>query len=144
LKQQSFSSLEQAHKKKQTKREIFLGEMDAVVPWARLEALISPHYTKPRKGRRQMPLSVMLRINFLQQWYGLSEPGAEEALYDIHSMRNFAGLDLAQDAIPDETTILNFRHPLEKHGLTEVLFEAINTYLEERALCAGARSWTPP
>ena len=74
LKQQSFSSLEQAHKKKRTKRESFLGEMDAVVPWARLEALIAPHYTKPRKGRPQMPLSVMLRIYFLQQWYDLSDP----------------------------------------------------------------------
>jgi len=105
-----------------------------VVPWARLEALISPHYTKPRKGRPQMPLSVMLRIYFLQQWYGLSDPGAEEALYDMHSMREFAGLDLARDAIPDETTILNFRHLLEKHKLTEALFDAVKTYLQERAL----------
>jgi len=134
LKQQSFSSLEQAHKKKLTKREVFLDEMDAVVPWAPLEALISPHYTKPRKGRPQMPLSVMLRIYFLQQWYGLSDPGAEEALYDMHSMRDFAGLDLARDAIPDETTILNFRHLLEKHKLTEALFDAVKTYLQERAL----------
>jgi len=134
LKQQSFSSLEQAHKKKQTKREFFLGEMEAVVPWARLEALITPHYTKPRKGRPQMPLSVMLRIYFLQQWYGLSDPGAEEALYDMHSMREFAGLDLGHDAIPDETTILNFRHLLEKHKLTEALFDAVKTYLQERAL----------
>jgi len=105
LRQQSFSSLEQAHKKKRTKREVFLGEMDAVVPWARLEALIAPHYTKARKGRPQMPLSVMLRIYFLQQWYNLSDPGAEESLYDMHSMRDFAGLDLARAAIPDETTI---------------------------------------
>jgi len=134
LKQQSFSSLEQANKKKQTKREVFLGEMDAVVPWVRLEALIAQHYTKPRKGRPQMPLSVMLRIYFLQQWYGLSDPGAEEALYDMHSMRDFAGLDLARDAIPDETTILNFRHLLEKHQLTEALFDAVKTYLQERAL----------
>jgi len=134
LKQQSFSSLEQAQKKKRTKREVFLDEMDAVVPWARLEASISPHYTKPRKGRPQMPLSVMLRIYFLQQWYGLSDPGAEEALYDMHSMRDFTGLDLGQDAIPDETTILNFRHLLEKYKLTEVLFLDVKTYLEERAL----------
>ena len=95
--QQSFSSLEQAHKKKRTKREIFLGEMEAAVPWARLEALIAPHYTKQRLGRPQMPLAVMLRIYFLQQWYYLSDPGAEEALYDMHSMREFAGLDLAHD-----------------------------------------------
>jgi len=134
LKQQSFASLEQAHKKKKTKREVFLDEMDAVVPWRRLEALISPHYTKPGKGRPQMPLSLMLRIYFLQQWYGLSDPGAEEALYDMHSMRDFAGLDLGHDAIPDETTILKFRHLLEKHKLTEALFDAVKAYLDERAL----------
>ena len=110
MKQHGFSSFEQMQKKKCTKREIFLGEMEAVVPWTRLAALIAPYYTKPRKGRPQMPLSVMLRIYFLQQWYSLSDPGAEEALYDMHSMRNFVGLDLGHDAIPDETTILNFRH----------------------------------
>ncbi len=134
LKQQSFSSLEQAHKKKRTKREVFLGEMEAVVPWARLEALIAPLYTKPRKGRPQMPLGAMLRIYFLQQWYGLSDPGAEEALYDMHSMRDFANLDLAHDAIPDETSILNFRHLLERHNLTEALFAQVSAYLEEHAL----------
>lgn len=134
MKQQSFSSLEQAHKKKRTKREVFLGEMDAVVLWARLEALIAPHYTKPRKGRPQMPLVVMLRIYFLQQWYGLSDPGAEEALYDMHSMREFAGLDFAHDTIPDETTILNFRHLLEAHNLTEALFGAVSEYLEDQSL----------
>jgi IS5 family transposase len=134
LKQQSFSSLEQSHKKKRTKREIFLGEMDVVVPWARLEALIAPHYTKPRKGRPQMPLVVMLRIYFLQQWYGLSDPGVEEALYDMHSMRDFTGLNLAHDAIPDETTILNFRHLLEAHNLTEAVFGAVSKYLEEQSL----------
>ncbi len=134
MKQQSFSSLEQAHKKKRTKREVFLAEMDVVVPWARLEGLIAPHYTKQRKGRPQMPLVVMLRIYLLQQWYSLSDPGAEEALYDMHSMRDFAGLDLAHDPIPDETTILNFRHLLERHDLTEALFGAVSNYLQERSL----------
>ena len=132
--QQSFSSLDYAHKKKWTKREIFLGEMDAAVPWGRLEGLIGSHYNKSRKGRPQMPLIVMLRIYFLQQWYGLSDPGAEEALYDIHSMRNFAGLELGRDAIPDETTILNFRHLLERHKLTKALFSGVKAYLEERSL----------
>lgn len=100
MKQLGFSSFEHAHKKKRTKREVFLGEMDAVVPWSCVEGLISPFYTRSRKGRPQMPLGVMLRIYFLQQWYGLSDPGAEEAHYDMHSMRDFAGLDLALDAIP--------------------------------------------
>jgi IS5 family transposase len=81
-----------------------------------------------------MPLSVMLRIYFIQQWYGLSDPGAEEALYDMHSLREFVGVELGRDPIPDETTILNFRHLLERHNLTEALFEAVKTDLEERAL----------
>lgn len=134
MRQQSFSSLDYAHKKKRTKREIFLGEMDGVVPWVRLEGLIGPHYVKRGKGRPQMPLIVMLRIYFLQQWYNLSDPGVEEALYDIHSMRNFAGLELCRDAIPDETTILNFRHLLEKHDLTQTLFDVVKSYLEECSL----------
>jgi IS5 family transposase len=137
--QQSFSSLDYGHKKKRTRREKFLFEMDKVVPWARLEALIEPHFPKAagacgKGGRPPISLTVMLRIYFLQQWYGLSDPGAEEALYDIHSMRDFAGLELGRDAIPDETTILNFRHLLEKHKLTKALFEEVADYLEERKL----------
>jgi hypothetical protein len=94
--------------------------MAAVVPWAKLEGLIAPHYPKmgPQGGRRPFPLPVMLRIYCLQQWYNLSDPGAEEALYDIQSMRAFCVLELGRDAIPDETTILNFRHLLERHDLT--------------------------
>ena len=110
-----FASLDFAAKKKRTKRDVFLTEMAAVVPWGALEALIEPHYPKvgPQGGRRPFPLSTMLHIYCLQQWYNLSDPGAEEALYDIQSMRAFAGLELGCDAIPDETTILNFRHLLE-------------------------------
>jgi len=134
MKQQSFSSLEYSSKKRRTKREIFLGEMDKVVPWVRLEALIEPHYPKPGKGRHPFPLSTMLRIYFLQQWYGLSDPGAEEALYDMDSMRRFAGFDLARDAILDETTILNFRHLLEKHDLTDAIFVSVRDYLEDKKL----------
>ena len=136
--QLSFATLDHRNKKKQTKRERFLGEMDAVVPWATLLGLIEPHYPKAGKGRRPYPLEVMLRIYFLQQWYQLSDPGAEEALYDIQSMRAFAGLELGRDAIPDETTILNFRHLLEAHDLTKAIFEAVTTHLEEQgALLRG-------
>ena len=103
-----------------------------------------PHYTKQRLGRPQMPLAVMLRIYFLQQWYYLSDPGAEEALYDMHSMREFAGLDLAHEAVPDETTILNFRHLLERHNLTEVLFEAVSSYLQEQSLLMRVEIIIPP
>jgi Transposase domain (DUF772)/Transposase DDE domain len=129
--QLSFASLEFVAKKKRTKRDVFLGEMAAVVPWARLEALIEPHYPKmgPQGGRRPFPLSTMLRIYCLQQWYNLSDPGAEEALYDIQSMRAFCGLEFGRDAIPDETTILNFRHLLERHELTKAIFEGVAEHL---------------
>ena len=136
----SFASLDFAGKKKRTKRDVFLGEMAAVVPWGKLEAVIEPHYPKlgPQGGRRPYPLAVMLRIYCLQQWYALSDPGAEEALYDIQSMRAFAGLELGSDAIPDETTILNFRHLLERHDLTKAVFAAVAEHLEARgALLRG-------
>jgi transposase, IS5 family len=132
MSQLSFATLDFAAKKKRTKRDVFLGEMSAVVPWAKLEAVIEPHYPKtgPQGGRRPFPLSTMLRIYCLQQWYSLSDPGAEEALYDIQSMRAFAGLELGRDAIPDETTILNFRHLLERHELTKAVFDAVKEHLE--------------
>ena len=132
--QLSFASLDFAAKKKRTKRDVFLAEMAAVVPWAKLEGLIEPHYPKmgPKGGRRPFPLASMLRIYCLQQWYNLSDPGAEEALYDIQSMRAFAGLELGSDAIPDETTILNFRHLLEAHDLTKAIFAAVAEHLEAR------------
>jgi IS5 family transposase len=131
MSQLSFSSLDYAAKKKTTKREVFLAEMSAVLPWGKLEAVIAPHSPKmgPQGGRRPFPLSTMLRIYCLQQWYNLSDPGAEEALYDIQSMRVFAGLELGQDTIPDETTILNFRHLLERHDLTKAIFAAVAEHL---------------
>src|SRR5665648_282165 len=130
--QLSFATLDHQNKKKRTKREIFLAELDAVVPWAQLFDLIEPHYAKIGNGRRPYPLAVMLRIYFLQQWYQLSDPGAEEALYDIQPMRAFADLELGRDAIPDETTILNFRHLLERHELTKAIFAAVAEHLEAR------------
>jgi IS5 family transposase len=132
--QLSFASHEFAAKKKHTKRDRFLSEMASVVPWSKLEAVIKSHYPKAglRGGRRPVPLSVMLRIYCLQQWYNLSDPGAEEALYDIQSMRAFCGLELGHDTIPDETTILNFRHLLERHDLTKAVFEAVAEHLEAR------------
>ena len=131
MNQLSFASLDFAAKKKRTKRDVFLAEMSAVVPWGVLAALIEPHYPKlgAKGGRRPFPLPVMLRIYCLQQWYNLSDPGAEEALYDIQSMRAFAGLELSRDAIPDETTILNFRHLLERHDLTKAIFAAVAEHL---------------
>jgi IS5 family transposase len=107
--QLSFSTLDHQNKKKCTKRERFLAEMDAVVPWALWIALIEPYYPKARNGRRPYPLEVMLRIYFLQQWYQLSDPGAEEALYDIQSMRAFVGLELGRDAYAQPTRVTRCR-----------------------------------
>jgi transposase, IS5 family len=138
--QLSFASLEFAGKKKSTKRDVFLAEMAAVVPWSVLEGVIAPHYPRAgaNGGRRPYPIAVMLRIYCLQQWYNLSDPGAEEALYDIESMRAFCDLELGRDPIPDETTILNFRHLLEAQALTKTVFEAVADHLEARgALLRG-------
>ena len=139
MKQGSLSMTGYFDKGKKTKRERFLAEMDQVVPWARLCALIEPHYPKasPAGGRPPLPLERMLRIYCLQQWYNLSDPGAEEALYDSITMRQFAGVSTDADIIPDETSILNFRRLLEGHQLTERLLAEINAHLCERGLLVG-------
>jgi IS5 family transposase len=124
-------------KGKTSKRERFLAEMDAVMPWARLEAVIAPVYPKGERGRPPIPLSVMLRVYCLQQWFNLSDPGVEEALMDIDCLRRFVGIGHGTDRIPDETVVLNFRRLLETHNLTEALFVAINTELAERGLIVG-------
>lgn len=122
------------HKKVTTKRETFLNEMERVVPWSRLLKLIEPYYPKAGNGRPPMPMETMLRIYFLQQWYSLSDPAAEEVLYDIEIMRQFAQLELFDDAIPDETTILKFRHMIERHTLSEAIFADINNHLVEKGI----------
>src|SRR3954465_6317949 len=125
MKQLSFSDAEYGGKRKRTRREVFLAEMHRAMPWSQLEALIAPHYPKAGGGCRPYPLAAMLRIPCLQQWYGLSDPAMEEELYEIASMRQFAGLLLARGTVPDETTILNFRHLLEQHGLGREIFDAV-------------------
>jgi len=131
--QLTFSDAEYAGKRKRTRREVFLDEMDKVMPWNALLALIEPHYPKAGRGRRPYPLATMLRIHFLQQWYALSDPAMEEALYEIAPLRQFARLSLL-DAIPDETTMLNFRHLLERHGLAAQMLTAVNADLSKRGL----------
>ena len=132
--------LDEAMKKKATKREIFLAEMDAVVPWSRLVSVIEPQCPKAglRGGRPPISLETMLRVYFLQNWYGLSDPGAEDALLDIEPMRTFAGIEFGIHRIPDETTVLKFRRLLEKHDLTEKLFETVNQLLKEKGYTVGA------
>lgn len=135
-KQPVIPGLQDAVKKKVTRREQFLSEMDRVVPRGRLLALIAPHYPKagPKGGRPPMPLETMLRVYFLQNWYALSDPMAEETLYDSEAMRGFAGIELGDDRIPDETTILNFRHLLERNGLTEAIFAEVNAHLADKGI----------
>jgi transposase, IS5 family len=134
MKQTTFASLAWNGKGKITRRERFLAEMDAVIPWARLAALIEPHYPKAGNGTQPMPLERMLRIYFMQNWFNLSDPAAEDSLYDSESMRRFAGIELAEDAVPDETTILRFRHLLEQHRLTEQIFAQVRSLLEGKRL----------
>lgn len=134
MKQTTFASAAWDRKGKVTRRERFLAEMDAVIPWPRLLGLIEPHYPKAGNGTQPMPMERMLRIYFMQNWFNLSDPAAEDSLYDSESMRRFAGIELAEDAIPDETTILRFRHLLERHQLTERMFAEIRSLLEERRL----------
>jgi IS5 family transposase len=119
---------------KVTRRAQFLAEMNQVVPWSRLLALIEPHYPKAGKGRPPKGLEIMLRMYFLQHWFNLSDPAVEEALYDSLAMRDFVGIDLGRDAAPDETTVLNFRHLLEKHHLGDRMFAEVNAYLAERGM----------
>ena len=139
MKQISFATLAESVKKRKTKRERFLDEMESVVPWAALLALIEPHYPKAGKGRRPRGLETMLRIYFMQQWFNLSDPGMEDALYDVPCMRVFARLDLFDESMPDETTILKFRRLLEKHQLTAAIMNAINDTLEQQGVAAQGR-----
>ena len=132
--QRTFASMAWQAKGKVTRRERFLAEMDAVIPWSRLIALIEPHYPKAGQGRQPLGLEKMLRIYFLQQWFNLSDPQAEDAIYDSESMRRFARVELGDEVVPDESTILRFRHLLERHGLTQAIFDSITGLLEERRL----------
>ena len=134
MKQTTFASAAWDKKGKVTRRERFLAEMDAVIPWKHLNRLIEPHYPKAGNGTQPMPQERMLRIYFMQQWFNLSDPAMEDSLYDSESMRRFAGIELSEDAIPDETTILRFRHLLEKHYLTQAIFGQIRTLLEQKRL----------
>ena len=124
----TFAELEYDSKKRRTRREIFLEKMEGLIPWQQLEDRIEPFYAKAGRGRRPYPLGVMLRVHCVQLFYNLSDPGMEDLLYEVESVRRFAGLRLS-GPLPDETTILNFRHLLETQGLGMGLFEEINVHL---------------
>ena len=114
---------------RKSKRELFLEEMDRIVPWSGLVELIQPHYPRGEHGRPPVGLERMLRLYFLQQWFNLSDPGLEDALYESPVLRLFAGIDLGREPAPDETTILHFRHLLEKHDLGRKMLKMVNEYL---------------
>lgn len=135
MKQQSFASLSYTAKKRKTRKELFLEQMEQCVPWSAFEAIIEPHYpTSGRRGGQPIGLPEMLRIYLMQQWFNLSDPMMEDALYEIESMRRFAGLELCEDRLPDETTILKFRHLLERHQLTDRMLAAVSEHLHAHGL----------
>jgi len=119
---------------KKTRRAVFLEEMEQVVPWRELCALIEPHYPRAGQGRPPIGVERMLRIYFLQQWFNLSDPGVEEALYDSATLRQFAGLDLGAEPVPDETTVCKFRHLLEEHNLGEKILGTVNQHLQAKGV----------
>jgi IS5 family transposase len=122
---------------KQTRRAEFLAQMEIVVPWRELCAEIEPYYPKAGNGRPPVGLERMLRMYFLQQWFNLSDPAVEEALYDSVAMRHFVAIDLGQEPVPDQTTVCKFRHLLERHGLGAKIFARVNGYLESRGVKIG-------
>ena len=134
MKQISFSQAEFQRKKRRTRREVFLAEMEQIMPWEELFAVVEPHYPKGKRGRPPVGLKRMLRVYFVQQWNGLSDVGVEDAITDSQALRAFVGIDLSREAAPDATTVLQFRHLLEQHGLTKKLFEAVNTALTAAGL----------
>jgi IS5 family transposase len=139
MNQRSFASAEFAMKKKRTRREKFLAEMERIVPWARLLAVIEPLYPKSgRVGRPPIGAAKMLRMYCLQQWYGLADEALEDALYDSQALRDFVGVDLSRESVPDATTLLKFRCLLNDNDLTRALFEEINAHLREQGLLMRA------
>src|SRR5215216_1783881 len=132
--QTSFSQAEFAAKKKTTRREKFLARMEEVIPWAKLLAVIAPFYPKGERGRPPIGLERMLRVYFLQHWYGLADEALEDALYDSQALRDFVGIDLSRESVPDATTLLKFRRLLLANDLTKALFDEINAHLAEQGL----------
>src|SRR5271154_6615247 len=130
----SFLQAEYARKKKPPRRDKFLAEMEAVVPWARLVQRLQSLYPKGERGRPPIGLERLLRVSFVQQWYGLADEAVEDAFYDSQALRGFAGIDLNRDPVPDATTVLHFRHWLERHGLTKAVFDEVAGMLAERGL----------
>jgi IS5 family transposase len=132
--QQTFSDIEYSKRKRVSRREMFLQKMDVLIPWAELEAVIRPHYYAGKRGRPPRGIEVMLRMYLLQAWYNLSDEMAEEEIYDSRAMKEFVRIGFQEECAPDATTLLGFRHLLERNGLQKQLFEKTNEILEREGM----------
>ena len=132
--QTSMSDIEYNNRRKKTRREVFLETMDAIIPWRRLIALIGPHYYHNETGRPPLGIETMLRMYLLQIWFGLSDELTEDGIFDSRAMRDFMGINFLISQAPDSTTLMNFRHLLEKAGLQERIKDEILSLLEENGL----------
>ena len=133
--QMSFAQAEYRAKKKLTRRDIFLAKMEQVVPWSRLIAVVEPHYPKSgKRGRPPIGIERMLRMYLIQQWYGVADEAVEVAIYDGQALRNFCGIDTGVTSVPDSTTLMDFRHLLEKNALPQAMLQKVNALLKERGL----------
>ena len=134
MNQMTFSDVENSGRKKVTQKEKFLREMDAIVPWGEWVAKIAPHYPAGKRGRPPRGIEVMLRMYLLQIWFSLSDEGLEDAIYDIYAFQRFLGINFMEEQVPDATTLLKFRHLLEKHNICEALFKDIVKRLDAAGL----------
>ena len=134
MKQQTFSDIEYSGRKRKTKREEFLDSMDQIIPWDSWVDMIRPYYYKNRRGRRPRNIETMLRMYLMQNWFNLSDEGIEEAIYDSYAMRRFIGINFMDEQVPDATTLLHFRHLIEKHHIGEKIFADVNERLEKAGL----------
>ena len=134
MRQMTFSDIEYSHRKKITKKEKFLNEMDAIIPWERWVELIVPFYPAGKRGRPPRGIELMLRMYLLQNWFNLSDEGIEDAIYDTYSFQRFLGINFLEEQVPDATTLLNFRHLLEEHNICKAIFDDVNKQLESAGL----------
>ena len=134
MKQQTFSDIEYSGRRRKTKREEFLESMDQIIPWESWIDMIKPYYYKNRRGRRPRSIETMLRMYLMQNWFNLSDEGIEEAIYDSYAMRRFIGINFMDEQVPDATTLLHFRHLLEKHHIGEKIFADVSERLEKAGL----------
>ncbi|EFR41509.1 hypothetical protein HMPREF9162_0985 [Selenomonas sp. oral taxon 137 str. F0430] len=143
--QQTFTDMEYANRNRTTKREAFLDAMESIIPWKEWMELIAPFYVQKERGRKLIPLETMLRMYLMQNWFGLSDEGIEDAIYDSYAMKRFLKIDFSIERTPDATTLLHFRHLLEKHDITRKMFDDVKERLDAAGLIMhGGTSLTPP